>query len=39
MFRTKPISYNATITLKPPQIKNVPVNVVLVITIRNQQLK
>ncbi len=36
MFRTKLISYNAMITLKPPKIDNVPVNVVGVVTISNQ---
>jgi hypothetical protein len=36
MFRTKPISYNVTITLKSPRIDNVLVNVVDGITSHNQ---
>jgi hypothetical protein len=37
MFKTKFVSYNTTITLKPPKTNNVLVNVIDVITIRNQQ--
>jgi hypothetical protein len=37
MFRTKHVSFNATITLKPFKIDNVPVNVIVVITICSQQ--
>jgi hypothetical protein len=36
MFKTKPISSNATTTPKPPKTDNVLVNVVVVVTIRNQ---
>ncbi len=39
MFRTKLISFTATTTPKPFKIDNVLVNVVIVITIRNQQSK
>ncbi len=35
MFKTKSISYNATITLKPPKTDNVPINVVFVVTTCN----
>jgi hypothetical protein len=38
MFRTKPISYNATITSKPPKTNNMPINVI-VVTTRNQHPK
>jgi hypothetical protein len=37
MFRTKHVSYNATIALKAPKIDNVPINVVAIVTTRIQQ--
>jgi hypothetical protein len=36
MFRTKSISFNATIAPKPPKIDNVLINVVVPITIHCQ---
>jgi hypothetical protein len=39
MFKIKPMSFNAMITPKPPKTKNVLVNVVVIVTIHNQQLK
>ncbi len=42
MFRTKLVKSNATTTPKPPKplrLDNVPINVVVAITIRNQQPK
>ncbi len=33
---TKLVSFDVTMALKPPNIKNVPVNVVSVVTPRNQ---
>ncbi len=39
MFKTKPISSNVMTTPKPPKIDNVLVNVVAVVTTRNQQLE
>jgi hypothetical protein len=39
MFKTKSISFNAITTSKPPETNNVPVNVVVIITTCNQQLK
>jgi hypothetical protein len=38
MFQTKPFSF-ITITFKPPKLNNVPINVVVVIIICNQQPK
>jgi hypothetical protein len=35
MFKTKPVSYNAT-TSKPPKTNNELVNVIVVVTTRNQ---
>jgi hypothetical protein len=37
MFRIKPISYNATRTPKSLKINNVPINVIVIVTTRNQQ--
>jgi hypothetical protein len=37
MFKTKHVSFNATITLKPFKIDNVLVNVIVAITTCNQQ--
>jgi hypothetical protein len=37
MFRTKLVNSNATIALKPPKLDNLRVNVVVVVTIHNQQ--
>jgi len=39
MFKIKPISSNATITPKLPKINNVPVNVIVDVTIYSQQSK
>ncbi len=39
MFKTKLVSSNAIITPKPPKLNNVPVNVVVDVTTRNQQSK
>jgi hypothetical protein len=39
MFKTKPTNFNATITLKPPKINNVLVNVVIPFTTSGQQLE
>jgi hypothetical protein len=39
MFITKPISSNATTTLKPCKTNNVSVNVVGVVTTHSQQLE
>jgi hypothetical protein len=36
MFKTKHVSFNATTTFKLPKFDNVPINVVFVVTIRNQ---
>jgi hypothetical protein len=37
MLRTKPISSNVAAMPKPSKLDNVPINVVVVITIRSQQ--
>ncbi len=39
MFRTKPINSNATITHKPSKTNNVPINIIVVVTTRRQQLE
>jgi hypothetical protein len=39
MFRIKLVSYNATTPPKPTKTNNVPISVVVVITIRSQQPK
>jgi hypothetical protein len=39
MFRTKLVNSNATTTPKLLQLDIVPINVVVVVTIHNQQLK
>jgi hypothetical protein len=36
MFKTKPISSNATIKPKPPKTNNVPINVIVIVAIRSQ---
>ncbi len=37
MFKTKLVNSNATTTSKSPKIDNVPINVVVVVTIYKQQ--
>lgn len=39
MFRTKFVSFNVMSTPKPPQIDNVPINLVTTINIHSQQSK
>jgi hypothetical protein len=39
MFNTKHVSSNVTTTPKPPKLDNVPINVVVIIIICNQQLE
>jgi hypothetical protein len=39
MFRIKLFSFNATITSKSPKTDNVLINVVVIVTICNQQLE
>jgi hypothetical protein len=39
MFNTKHVSFNVTTTPKPPKLDNVPINVVVIIIICNQQLE
>jgi hypothetical protein len=37
MFRTKHVSYNATITFKAPKTDNVPINVIAIVTTHIQE--
>ncbi len=39
MFRTKPVSYNVTTTLKLPKTNNVPFNVITIVTTCSQHSK